>query len=130
MADRLTQIQDLVNELANFMCNSIGVLQGSAPPCDFNNVSKDLQEEPNTELFAAHITRTAKDIEILIDSLPTEEPSSEEVENELLSLEEERKEAVHQLRKCVADSEKLISQIQDLISMISRVQLKSRPLVP
>jgi len=127
MADRLTQIQDLVNELANHMCNSIGVLQAEATPCDFGGVSKELHEEPNCKLFAAHIARTAKDIEILIDSLPPDEHSTEEHEKALLELDEERAKAAKELEKTVERAELLTEEITETLSSIAQVQMASRP---
>ena len=87
MTDRLTQIQDLINDQASYMCNAIGVLQMNAKPSDFNEPSADIRDEPNAELFAQHIARTAKDIEILIDSLPMEEKSQEEAAREVVNLD-------------------------------------------
>uniref|UniRef100_A0A0N5ARZ1 Mediator of RNA polymerase II transcription subunit 21 n=1 Tax=Syphacia muris TaxID=451379 RepID=A0A0N5ARZ1_9BILA len=126
MADRITQLQDLVNELANHMCNSIGALQALAPPCDFNASSKQLESEPNCALFAANIARTAKDIEILIDSLPVEDPvsSSVECDEELLKMDDQRK---RELEQVAAEGEALIELIQKKLSEIAKVQMESRP---
>uniref|UniRef100_A0A8D0BTE3 Mediator of RNA polymerase II transcription subunit 21 n=1 Tax=Salvator merianae TaxID=96440 RepID=A0A8D0BTE3_SALMN len=83
MADRLTQLQDAVNSLADQFCNAIGVLQQCAPPASFSNIqtaiNKDQPANPTEEyaqLFAALIARTAKDIDVLIDSLPSEESTA------------------------------------------------------
>ncbi|MFH4981208.1 hypothetical protein AB6A40_007917 [Gnathostoma spinigerum] len=131
MADRLTQLQDLVNEFCNLMCNSIGVLQLTAPPCDFNSASKELEVEENCELFATNIAHTAKDIEILIDSLPVDEPASSnaEIDNELLRMDDQRNRAARELETVVAEGEQLITEIQKKLSDIVRVQLQSRPTV-
>ncbi|XP_019121182.1 mediator of RNA polymerase II transcription subunit 21 isoform X1 [Larimichthys crocea] len=83
MADRLTQLQDAVNSLADQFCNAIGVLQQCAPPASFSNIqtaiNKDQPANPTEEyaqLFAALIARTAKDVDVLIDSLPSEESTA------------------------------------------------------
>uniref|UniRef100_A0A3P8WNW6 Mediator of RNA polymerase II transcription subunit 21 n=1 Tax=Cynoglossus semilaevis TaxID=244447 RepID=A0A3P8WNW6_CYNSE len=83
MADRLTQLQDAVNSLADQLCNAIGVLQQCAPPASFSNIqtsiNKDQPANPTEEyaqLFAALIARTAKDVDVLIDSLPSEESTA------------------------------------------------------
>ncbi|KAI6228863.1 hypothetical protein M3Y99_01178500 [Aphelenchoides fujianensis] len=124
MADRLTQIQDLINEQANFMCNAVGVLQSTAKPCDFHQPSQEILEEPNADLFAQHIARTAKDIEILIDSLP---PRGQEINREYLNLDGQHSRYGSELAATTADAEKLISDIQSFLSEISRLQMESRP---
>ncbi|VDN56814.1 unnamed protein product [Dracunculus medinensis] len=131
MADRLTQLQDLVNDLANLMCNSIGVLQLVAPPCDFNTTSKQLENDENCNIFAMNIAHTAKDIEILIDSLPIDEPSTNnaEAEAEFARIDEQRNRAARELESSVAEGEELISQIQQRLSEIARIQIESRPKV-
>ena len=39
MADRVTQLQDAINELADLMCNAIGILQQDAHPSKFSSIS-------------------------------------------------------------------------------------------
>nr|XP_037290882.1 mediator of RNA polymerase II transcription subunit 21-like [Rhipicephalus microplus] len=83
MADRLTQLQDAVNAQADNFCNSIGILQQYAPPSSFPEFEKSVSkpghqpQEDYPQLFATLIARTAKDIDVLIDSLPSEEASPE-----------------------------------------------------
>jgi Subunit 21 of Mediator complex len=55
----------------------------------------------HTHLFAQLIARTAKDVEVLIDSLPSEESSAELQSASLLKLEEENREAAQRLEDIV-----------------------------
>lgn len=55
----------------------------------------------HTHLFAQLIARTAKDIEVLIDSLPSEESSAELQSASLIKLEEENREAAKRLEDIV-----------------------------
>ncbi|OQR79001.1 mediator of RNA polymerase II transcription subunit 21-like [Tropilaelaps mercedesae] len=82
MADRLTQLQDSVNLQAENFCNSIGVLQQLAQPSPFPELEKSSKSTPQPQedyaaLFATMIARTAKDMDVLIDSLPSEEAAPE-----------------------------------------------------
>lgn len=85
MADRLTQLQDAVNELAELFCNGVGILQQQAVPGHFPGFDRaggrtPQQAQPGddyAQLFATLIGRKAKDIDTLIDSLPSEDSSSE-----------------------------------------------------
>ncbi len=60
----------------------------------------------HTHLFAQLIARTAKDIEVLIDSLPSEESSAELQSASLIKLEEENREAAKRLEDIVQQVQK------------------------
>ena len=83
MTDRLTQLQEAANLLADHFCNAVGVLQQKAPPGTFPGFerSSSKPDYPSNDddalLFAQMIARTAKDIDILVESLPNEESSPE-----------------------------------------------------
>lgn len=127
MSDRLTQLQDLVNDLASFMTNAIGVLQASAPPCDFNHISKDLDEEQNCELFSAHIARSAADIEVLIDSFPVEEAGADDADQQMQAADFAKTRAVIELETLADEGGDLVMQIQEKLSEIAQTQMNSRP---
>ncbi|CAN2387162.1 Mediator of RNA polymerase II transcription subunit 21 [Pristimantis euphronides] len=136
MADRLTQLQDALNSLADQFCNAIGVLQQCAPPASFNNIQTTLNKEqpqnPTEEyaqLFAALIARTAKDIDVLIESLPSEESTARLQTESLGKLEEENHVAAARLEEVVYRGDMLLEKIQTALADIAQSQLKTRSII-
>ncbi|XP_045770245.1 mediator of RNA polymerase II transcription subunit 21 [Maniola jurtina] len=131
MADRLTQLQDTINQQAEHFCNSIGILQQFSIPSKFpgfeRSGSQTPQQQQNQEdyalLFATLISRCAKDIDTLIESLPSEESSTELQVQSLRRLEAENKEAAEQLEEVVRQGEILLEKIQGALSDIAQSQL-------
>lgn len=139
MTDRLSQLQDQVNCLAQLLCDATGVLQDKAKPSRFENFAENLnrgyenidenKDDANSideikSQFAKLITTTAKEIDILIDSLPNEDESNEELQmKQLRELEIENTQAARQLEHVTTCAESLLQQIQKKISQIAESQL-------
>ncbi|KAK7595406.1 hypothetical protein V9T40_013231 [Parthenolecanium corni] len=128
MADRLTQLQDLVNQQAENFCNAIGILQQIAPPSKFaafdrNGSQTPQQQEDFAQLFAIQIARTARDIDAVIDSLPNDEQSLEIQVAGLKRLEQENQAAAKRLKDEVEHGESLHEQVQQVLSDIAQHQL-------
>jgi hypothetical protein len=138
MSDRLSQLQDQVNYLASLFCDATGVLQAQAKPTKFENFAESLdrgyeiEDKENAEAaisdvkqtFAELITATAKKIDTLIDSLPNEEDSNEQIlSHQLKELEVENAVAARKLEYTTKCAENLLDQIQKKISQIAESQL-------
>nr|XP_032837317.1 mediator of RNA polymerase II transcription subunit 21 [Petromyzon marinus] len=138
MADRLTQLQDAVNSMADHFCNAVGVLQQCAPPTFFPNTqstahkevplasSSTSSQEEYSQLFATLIARTAKDIDVLIDSLPSEESTAALQAASLRRLEEENVDAAALLVEVVGRGEALLTRVQAALADIAESQLRTR----
>ena len=77
----------------------------------------------HTPLFAQLIARTAKDIEVLIDSLPSEESSAELQSASLNKLEEDNKESAAKLEEVRIIS---ISILEFYIILITTAESKGK----
>ncbi|KAH7966863.1 hypothetical protein HPB49_020022 [Dermacentor silvarum] len=84
--------------------------------------------EDYPQLFASLIARTAKDIDVLIDSLPSEEASPELQAANLRRLEVENQEAARRLEEVVQQGEALLEQIQKALHDIAESQLSMQHL--
>ncbi|KAF0296737.1 Mediator of RNA polymerase II transcription subunit 21 [Amphibalanus amphitrite] len=137
MADRLTQLQDAVNELAELFCNSVGILQQQAAPGHFPGFDRAGGRTPQhvqpaedyAQLFATLIGRKAKDIDTLIDSLPSEDSSTELQLSALELLERENEAAGQRLREVVSRGEQLLQRIQEALHDIAQSQLDTQLLL-
>ncbi|XP_041347912.1 mediator of RNA polymerase II transcription subunit 21-like [Gigantopelta aegis] len=129
MADRLTQLQDAVNQQADHFCNSIGILQQCAQPSPLTEFEKPAgkvpapPQEDYAVLFSKLIARTAKDIDVLIDSLPSEESTFELQMASLRKLEMENQESSKHLESVVHSGEVLLENIQNALHDIAQSQL-------
>lgn len=130
MADRLTQLQDTVNQQAEHFCNSIGILQQCSIPSKFpgfertgSHTPQQNQQEDYAQLFSTLISRCAKDIDTLIESLPSEESSIELQVQALKRLEIENQESAEKLEEVVRKGELLLEKIQAALSDIAQSQL-------
>jgi len=133
MADRLTQLQDAVNQQADNFTNSLGILQQFANPTEFKGIGnrtpqQQQQNEDHTQLFAQLIARSAKDIEVLIDSLPSEESSAELQSASLEKLEEENRESALKLEQAVKQGTAVLNEIQSALHDIAQAQLEMQKL--
>lgn len=136
MADRLTQLQDAVNQMGEHFCNSVGVLQQCAPSSQFPSFDKQGGKSPVTQqpedyavVFSKLIARTAKDIDVIIDSLPSVESSQELQLKSLQALEIENQEAADRLLAVVEQGEQLLEKIQEAQHDIANVQLQCQALM-
>jgi len=134
MADRLTQLQDAVNTQAENFCNSIGVLQQIAPSSKFPDRSGSNQSTPQTPpedytlTFASLIARCAKDIDYLIESLPSEDSSTELQLASLRRLEQENHDAAAKLKEVIVRGEALLERVQSALTDISQSQIDMQKL--
>lgn len=71
-------------------------------------------------MFATIITRCAKDIDQLIDSLPNDESSPELQVQSLQMLEEENRLEAERLEEVVKKGEELLEKIQAVLSDIAK----------
>lgn len=132
MADRLTQLQDAVNAQAENICNSIGVLQGNAPPSilpDFDKSPRKTEpyKEDFCQTFATLIANTAKEIDVLIDFLPSEDITQDSQED-VKRLDKENKDAALKLEKVVNAGEILLEQIRKALRDIAQSQIEIQKL--
>ncbi|CAF2628183.1 unnamed protein product [Rotaria sp. Silwood2] len=138
MSDRLTQLQDVVNLLADHLCNATGVLQETARPSRFGNFEQnssttnsnvDNSGDDYSQLFATLITRTTSELVALIDSLPTI-PSTEDdltqQHRQLELLEQENIEATAKLEQTTELAEYLLEQVQTCLQSLSQAILDER----
>ncbi|XP_052778918.1 mediator of RNA polymerase II transcription subunit 21-like [Mya arenaria] len=136
MADRLTQLQDAVNHMGEHFCNSTGILQQFAPPSPFQTFDKQGRKSPVSPpsedyaaMFSKLIARTAKDIDVLIDSLPSIESSQDLQLKSLHALEVENQESADRLEAIVKQGEDLLLKIQEAQHDIAQVQLQCQALM-
>ncbi|XP_050409443.1 mediator of RNA polymerase II transcription subunit 21 [Patella vulgata] len=122
MADRLTQLQDAVNQCAPASpfpgFERSGGKSSPSPP-----------QEDYAVLFAKLIARTAKDIDVLIDSLPSDESNLELQIASLKTLEQENQESARKLEDIVHHGETLLLQIQAALHDIAQSQLNCQAMM-
>ncbi|KAA0201530.1 hypothetical protein HAZT_HAZT005421 [Hyalella azteca] len=130
MADRLSQLQDAVNQQAENLCNAIGILFQNAQPAPFPNFDKNSKTPSQNEggydhkkMFATLIARNAKDIDVLIDSLPSEESCAELQTNSMRQLEVAGEEAANRLIRDVERGEALLGEISRALADIANANL-------
>lgn len=79
--------------------------------------------EDYAQLFAQLISRCAKDIDTLIESLPNEDSSTELQNQSLRCLQGENLETALYLREIVKQGDELLGKIQNALEDIAQAQL-------
>ncbi|XP_050732922.1 mediator of RNA polymerase II transcription subunit 21-like isoform X1 [Eriocheir sinensis] len=117
-------------EQAENLFNSIGCLFNSAAPCSFDKSGKTPSQNENPDdmvdhkrVFATIIARNAKDIDALIESLPSEDSSAELQTASMRVLEQEGEEAAQMLQRGIDRGDKLLEEINRALTEIANTQL-------
>lgn len=95
-----------------------------------DDIATNGEKEDFGKLFARLISRTAKDIDILVDSLPpsNESDSSEQYTATIRRLEQDNMECAAQLEQTIKKGELMLEKIQAALAEIALLQLKTQNL--
>src|SRR5699024_2810381 len=86
------------------------------------------QQPDNARLFARLISKTAKDIDLIIDSLPSREVEPELQESHIRRLETENTEQARELEAAIKRGEALLDVIKDALEDIAQNQMRMKQL--
>lgn len=84
----------------------------------------EVPQEDYALTFAKLISRTAKDVDTLIDSLPSEESSLKVQLESLRRLEAENQEEARKLEEVVSHGQHLLDRVQEALRDIAQCQLR------
>ncbi|GBC37669.1 uncharacterized protein OCT59_005673 [Rhizophagus irregularis] len=114
--DRLTQLQDAIDEMARMFANSVEFLNRVQVGQDQIKLKENQQE------IVQDVVKKAKQIEILIDNLPGLRNTEQEQFDMIKELNKEMQEANLEYIKAVEDAESLRKQIVETIEILCRDQ--------
>ncbi|RGB42275.1 hypothetical protein C1646_683669 [Rhizophagus diaphanus] len=114
--DRLTQLQDAIDEMARMFANSVEFLNRVQVGQDQAKLKENQQE------IVQDVVKKAKQIEILIDNLPGLRNTEQEQFDMIKELNKEMQEANLEYIKAVEDAESLRKQIVETIEILCRDQ--------
>ncbi|KAF9513904.1 hypothetical protein BS47DRAFT_1295675 [Hydnum rufescens UP504] len=136
--DRITQLQDGIDQLLTIMANSVNYLVSSA---NFKQVNPDIpitktrEKAATAEEFEANkrelvddLIKKAKQIEILIKSLPIFDPEEEQARTiaRLSALEQEMGVANQEYREAVDRAKMLHKEVSDILEVMLSTHKSSR----
>lgn len=111
----------------------VGILQQCSIPTRFpgygsgsGSQTPQQNQEDYAQLFSTLISKSAKDIDTLIESLPNEDSSQELQVQSLKKLEVENQNAYFQLEEVVQKGEILLEKIQIALSDIAKSQIEGK----
>eukprot|EP01112_Ceratiomyxa_fruticulosa_P003175 TRINITY_DN1354_c0_g1_i2.p1 TRINITY_DN1354_c0_g1~~TRINITY_DN1354_c0_g1_i2.p1 ORF type:complete len:139 (-),score=33.75 TRINITY_DN1354_c0_g1_i2:223-639(-) len=123
--DRLTQLQEHVDRLAELMGISLGVLQRDAPPIPLGEPltpERALQRDAFVQQarnMASEIMKVSKSIEILIDQLPGITHTLPQQLDMMNNLEEENQKQGKKLEDYINYSENWLENIREALKTIT-----------
>lgn len=88
------------------------------PPAPVSNGQSD-----SGHLFSRLIAKTAKDIDVIIDSLPNKDLEAEVQESHIRRLEEENKEQARKLEAVIKHGEEMLQMIKNALEDIAQNQM-------
>lgn len=134
MCDRITQVQDQINQIADHMCNAIGLLQQSAEPAilpgherlfsdPVKNENTDFKPKDLPLLFAKLITKSVKELDTLIDRLPNDDQTAETDVGAIEQLNKANQNATKVFQETHESCQNLLSKIQTALKDISECEM-------
>eukprot|EP01113_Clastostelium_recurvatum_P033742 TRINITY_DN4495_c0_g1_i1.p2 TRINITY_DN4495_c0_g1~~TRINITY_DN4495_c0_g1_i1.p2 ORF type:complete len:138 (-),score=33.54 TRINITY_DN4495_c0_g1_i1:156-569(-) len=123
--DRVTQLQEQVDRLAEMMSTCVGVLQRDAPPLPLGSADPAVIQArdafaQNAHVMALDIVQVSKNIEMLIDSLPGVSRTVPQQVEQLEALEKENQLEGKRLEHGLAEAEMWLQQVRDAIRTVAQ----------